>query len=651
MSRLVVCRGAPDEHCNSSRLFRRTATDAALCSGLRRAAFCSCLYARTSPADLRRRRRPPSAGCRPRRTRRPPPASRPAGRPAACRAGRRRSSPSARRTRAARCSRREQLAPVGGVVHSAAASPPYGRRPPGPGPAPGRPSSPGSGAPPAARSSARRTARGRGRDRRPGRAGRGPEPFGSTRPGERALHRELLVEQHPDQQRERVRESSASASGSSDRRRRCSDPWEPRRATLLRGPRIVSGVAAGADPGHPVDVVRVPVADRAGDPAGAAAGPRVLRHLGGAGGHGAARQLAVDGARRRHLRAHATLDRRRDLRRERGICCCGGRCTSVRGSARWPNALVIAVTLGLGVDYLPRPTAVGWQLAQVLAGTALLALGGALYLTCNLGPGPRDGLMTGLHDRFGWRVQYVRRRWRWAHWRWGGCSAARWGWAPRSSPSASGRRWPGGWLGCRDGGARCARRRTGGGVCGRRRAMTEVALTFDMEHPSREHHDHDATRASSTCWPSAASGRPSSSRAGGRAYPDMARRVVAEGHLLGNHSHHHARHEPADRRRHASDARAGRGGPRRGHRRRPAAVVPLPVRRRARRPAGAGRAGRPGYRDHHWDVDPDDYVATRARETWRPGWPTVWPGAAARWSCCTHGRGRRRTGWPACSTP
>jgi uncharacterized membrane protein YczE len=29
-------------------------------------------------------------------------------------------------------------------------------------------------------------------------------------------------------------------------------------------------------------------------------------------------------------------------------------------------------------------------------------------LTCNLGPGPRDGLMTGLHRRFGVSVVYVR---------------------------------------------------------------------------------------------------------------------------------------------------------------------------------------------------------------------------------------------------
>jgi uncharacterized protein len=72
------------------------------------------------------------------------------------------------------------------------------------------------------------------------------------------------------------------------------------------------------------------------------------------------------------------------------------------------NAVVIAVSLGLGVDYLPRPTAFGWQLLQAVSGTVLLALAGAVYLSTNLGPGPRDGLMTGLSQRFGWRVAPVR---------------------------------------------------------------------------------------------------------------------------------------------------------------------------------------------------------------------------------------------------
>jgi uncharacterized membrane protein YczE len=72
------------------------------------------------------------------------------------------------------------------------------------------------------------------------------------------------------------------------------------------------------------------------------------------------------------------------------------------------NAVVIAVALGVGVHWLPHPVAVGWQLVQTVTGTVLLALAGAVYLSANLGPGPRDGLMTGLSARFGWKVAPVR---------------------------------------------------------------------------------------------------------------------------------------------------------------------------------------------------------------------------------------------------
>lgn len=72
------------------------------------------------------------------------------------------------------------------------------------------------------------------------------------------------------------------------------------------------------------------------------------------------------------------------------------------------NAVVIAVAIGVGVHVLPHPVAVGWQLAQTVGGTVLLAFAGAIYLSANLGPGPRDGLMTGISARWGWRVAPVR---------------------------------------------------------------------------------------------------------------------------------------------------------------------------------------------------------------------------------------------------
>jgi uncharacterized membrane protein YczE len=72
------------------------------------------------------------------------------------------------------------------------------------------------------------------------------------------------------------------------------------------------------------------------------------------------------------------------------------------------NTVVVALALGVTVPLLPTPGAVGWQLAEVLAGVALIGVGSGLYLTTGLGPGPRDGLMTGIHHRTGVPVYAVR---------------------------------------------------------------------------------------------------------------------------------------------------------------------------------------------------------------------------------------------------
>jgi len=50
-----------------------------------------------------------------------------------------------------------------------------------------------------------------------------------------------------------------------------------------------------------------------------------------------------------------------------------------------------------------------WIKALFMVGAVILiGVGSSLYLTCGLGPGPRDGLMTGLHRRLGVSVVYVR---------------------------------------------------------------------------------------------------------------------------------------------------------------------------------------------------------------------------------------------------
>lgn len=72
------------------------------------------------------------------------------------------------------------------------------------------------------------------------------------------------------------------------------------------------------------------------------------------------------------------------------------------------NAVVIATALQVMIGVLPTPESFGWRLAQVLGGIALVGIGSGLYLTTNLGPGPRDGLMTGIHQRTGIAVTPVR---------------------------------------------------------------------------------------------------------------------------------------------------------------------------------------------------------------------------------------------------
>lgn len=72
------------------------------------------------------------------------------------------------------------------------------------------------------------------------------------------------------------------------------------------------------------------------------------------------------------------------------------------------NAVVIAAALQVGVWLLPHPDPTWLKVIFVFAGIALIGLGSGLYLTTNLGPGPRDGWMTGIHHRFDIPVTRVR---------------------------------------------------------------------------------------------------------------------------------------------------------------------------------------------------------------------------------------------------
>jgi uncharacterized membrane protein YczE len=72
------------------------------------------------------------------------------------------------------------------------------------------------------------------------------------------------------------------------------------------------------------------------------------------------------------------------------------------------NVVVIGVVLDVAARVLPSPDAFAWQLLQAAAGIITIAVASALYLTANLGPGPRDGWMTGVHRRTGIGIATVR---------------------------------------------------------------------------------------------------------------------------------------------------------------------------------------------------------------------------------------------------
>ena len=72
------------------------------------------------------------------------------------------------------------------------------------------------------------------------------------------------------------------------------------------------------------------------------------------------------------------------------------------------NAIIIALMLEFSLPYLPTPDGLVLQSLQALIGVLVTGLGGGIYLIANLGPGPRDGLMTGLQQLTNLPIAWVR---------------------------------------------------------------------------------------------------------------------------------------------------------------------------------------------------------------------------------------------------
>ncbi|EIC08249.1 hypothetical protein HMPREF1529_02552 [Microbacterium sp. oral taxon 186 str. F0373] len=72
------------------------------------------------------------------------------------------------------------------------------------------------------------------------------------------------------------------------------------------------------------------------------------------------------------------------------------------------NILVVGTSMQLTISVLPEAGGLGAQVAVFLGGMALVALASGVYIGARLGPGPRDGLMTGMNSRLGWPLWVCR---------------------------------------------------------------------------------------------------------------------------------------------------------------------------------------------------------------------------------------------------
>lgn len=72
------------------------------------------------------------------------------------------------------------------------------------------------------------------------------------------------------------------------------------------------------------------------------------------------------------------------------------------------NAVLIGIFVEVGFVWFPVPTNLVWSVLSFICGLLLVGFATGLYIGARFGPGPRDGLMTGLHRLTGWPIWVVR---------------------------------------------------------------------------------------------------------------------------------------------------------------------------------------------------------------------------------------------------
>jgi uncharacterized membrane protein YczE len=69
------------------------------------------------------------------------------------------------------------------------------------------------------------------------------------------------------------------------------------------------------------------------------------------------------------------------------------------GIGTFLNAVLVGGSVNVVLPRLPEPTEIAWQVVEMLGGVVTFGVGTAMYIGAGLGPGPRDGLMTGIAGR------------------------------------------------------------------------------------------------------------------------------------------------------------------------------------------------------------------------------------------------------------
>jgi uncharacterized membrane protein YczE len=72
------------------------------------------------------------------------------------------------------------------------------------------------------------------------------------------------------------------------------------------------------------------------------------------------------------------------------------------------NVFVVGSAIDATLAVVPYHAALAYRIPLLVAGVVLNGLATGLYITARFGPGPRDGLMTGLHRRTGRSLRLIR---------------------------------------------------------------------------------------------------------------------------------------------------------------------------------------------------------------------------------------------------